>query len=189
MNKLLIISLTSVLYSTTAYADSLDKLRVESSKIVVKEFMGQLKNELQTAMKAGGPNNAINVCRDKAPVIAKNLSDKYGWTVARTSLKTRNVSNAADSWETTVLNKFEQRKIQGEDVKPMAYFEEVKTQEGNSFRFMKAIPTGQVCLACHGDKIDPKVATKLITTYPDDKAIGFKLGDIRGAFTITQPIN
>ena len=71
----------------------------------------------------------------------------------------------------------------------MAYFEEVKTEQGNSFRFMKAIPTGQVCLDCHGDKIDPKVATKLITTYPEDKAIGFKLGDIRGAFTITQPIN
>ena len=87
MNKLLTISLASVLYSTTAYADSMEKLRVESSKIVVKEFMGQLKGELQTAMKAGGPNNAINVCKDKAPVIAKNLSDKYGWTVARTSLK------------------------------------------------------------------------------------------------------
>lgn len=189
MNKLLTIALASVLYSTTVYSDSMDKLRVESSKIVVKEFMGQLKGELQAAMKNGGPNNAINVCKDKAPVIAKNLSEKYGWTVARTSLKIRNASNAPDSWETSVLKKFEQRKAQGEAVKPMAYFEDVKTQEGSSFRFMKAIPTGQVCLTCHGDKIDPKVATKLITSYPEDKAIGFKLGDIRGAFTVTQPIN
>ena len=176
------------LFIGTAYADDDLKERAQNSKKVVKEFMGQLKGELQAGMKAGGPINAISVCKDKAPGIAKSLSDKYGWDIARTSLKTRNTSNAPDAWETKVLNEFEARKAKGEAVKPMAYFEAVENNGKKSFRFMKAIPTGEVCLKCHGDNIAPPIKAKLQELYPDDKATGFKLGDIRGAFTITQPM-
>ena len=95
-------------------------------------------------------------------------------------------SNAADTWETKVLNEFEARKVKGEKVKPMAYFEAVNKNGKKTFRFMKAIPTGQVCLKCHGDNIAPAIKAKLQKLYPNDKATGYKLGDIRGAFTITQ---
>lgn len=176
------------LFISTAYAGDDLKQRAQKSKVVVKEFMTQLKGELKGAMKAGGPVNAINVCKEKAPAIAKNLSEKYGWKVARTSLKTRKASNAPDAWETKVLNTFETRKAKGEDVKPMAYFEAVDNNSKKSFRFMKAIPTGEVCLKCHGENIAPPIKAKLQELYPDDKATGFKLGDIRGAFTITQPM-
>ena len=176
------------LFISTAYAEADLKQHAQKSKVVVKEFMTQLKGELQTAMKAGGPVNAINVCKEKAPAIAKNLSDKYGWEVSRTSLKTRNSSNAPDAWETKVLNDFETRKTKGEAVKPMAHFEVVDNDGKKSFRFMKAIPTGEVCLKCHGGNIAPPIKAKLQELYPDDKATGFKLGDIRGAFSITQPM-
>jgi len=187
MFRLLIALLLCAVFMSTASADDVLKQRAQKSKMVVKEFMGQLKAELQMAMKAGGPLNAIDVCNKKAPVIAKNLSDKYGWKVARTSLKTRNASNAPDDWESKVLNTFEQRKARGEDVKPMAYFEVVEPGGRKYFRFMKAIPTAEVCLKCHGENIAPAVKTRLKQSYPDDMATGFKLGDIRGAFTIIQP--
>jgi len=164
------------------------KERAQKSKVVVKEFMTQLKGELQAAMKAGGPVNAINVCHEKAPAIAAELSEKHGWDIARTSLKTRNPGNTPDEWETKVLNDFEARKAKGEDVKPMAFFEAVDTDGKQNFRFMKAIPTGEVCLKCHGTDIAPAVKAKLQELYPNDMATGFKLGDIRGAFTITQPM-
>ena len=172
------------LFISTAYAGDDLKQRAQKSKVVVKEFMTQLKGELQTAMKSGGPINAINVCHEKAPAIAAALSQKHGWKIARTSLKTRNSSNAPDAWETKVLNDFETRKANGEAVKPMAHFETVD----KNFRFMKAIPTGKVCLKCHGGNIAPPIKAKLQELYPDDKATGFKLGDIRGAFSITQPM-
>lgn len=193
MNRLLFISLALTLSFTNVNAATdkanSEKQRVAESKKVVKAFMGQLKGELQSAMKAGGPTLAINTCKDQAPVIAKNLSDKYGWKVARTSLKTRNPNNAPDTWERSVLEKFEARKNNGEQVKPMAYFETVESNGKSSFRFMKAIPTGEVCLKCHGEDISPKVREKLTTSYPQDMATGFRLGDIRGAFTITQPVD
>lgn len=180
--------ISSLLISSAYAADNDLKQRAQESKKVVKEFMQQLKGELQSAMKAGGPINAIDVCKIKAPAIAQNLSEKHGWKVARTSLKPRNPSNAPDAWETRVLNDFEARKAEGEDVMPMAHFEAVESDGEKAFRFMKAIPTGEVCLTCHGSDIDPKVKAKLQQAYPEDKATGFKLGDIRGAFTISQPM-
>lgn len=130
MKRILLIALA--LTFSPAYADNHLKPHVDKSKSVVKEFMGQLKGELQTAMKAGGPGKAITVCKDKAPVIAKDLSDKYGWRIARTSLKTRNSANAPDAWETRVLEEFNLRKQSGEDVKPMAYFAEVEEKGSKS---------------------------------------------------------
>jgi hypothetical protein len=57
------------------------------------------------------------------------------------------------------------------------------------FRYMKAIPTDEICLNCHGgDTVKPEVAAKLAEFYPDDQARGFSVGDIRGAFTIVQPV-
>ena len=150
--------------------------------------MGQLKGELQSSMKADGPINTVSMCKDKAPAIAKDLSDKYGWKIARTSLKTRNPENSPDTWETRVLHEFEKRKQSGEDIKPMAYFENVNENGVTSFRFMKAIPTGKPCLQCHGDDISASLSEKIKSSYPDDEATGFKLGDIRGAFTITQAV-
>jgi len=66
---------------------------------------------------------------------------------------------------------------------------EIVTENGKKvFRYMKAIPTQDVCLKCHGTDIDPAVIKALDETYPNDKAQGFKEGNIRGAFTISQPM-
>jgi hypothetical protein len=58
-----------------------------------------------------------------------------------------------------------------------------------AFRYMQAIETKKICLVCHGENITAPIAEKLAEFYPDDTAIGFKLGDIRGAFRIVQPLD
>jgi hypothetical protein len=45
------------------------------------------------------------------------------------------------------------------------------------------------CLKCHGENIDPKITAKLDEIYPHDQARGYTVGQIRGAFTITKPLN
>ena len=153
------------------------------SRMAVKEFFGSLKGELVGAMKAGGPVNAIKTCNLKAPEIAHMISNKKGWDVARTSLKLRNPNNAPDAWEKRVLEYFDKRAAAGDDTAKLEFYQVV---DGN-FRYMKAIPTAQKpCLACHGGKVDAKVDAALQDLYPDDKARGYKAGDIRGAFTITR---
>lgn len=160
--------------------------RVDEAKGIIKEFFSTLKGELQAGMKAGGPVNAIGVCNQKAPDIAASTSAKSGWKVARTSLKIRNGDNAPDAWEQQVLESFEQRHAAGENPVGIDFAETVQQDGKTVFRYMKAIPMSDVCLKCHGDKLDPKVEAKLNELYPDDRARGFHLSDIRGAFTLQK---
>jgi len=193
MKKLISVALLCTVPVSMAMAEQDDlKKRAAESKAVVQQFMGKLKGELGRAIKSGGPVEAIEVCHTVAPAIAQEQSKKHGWEVGRTSLKTRNPNNAPDEWETAVLKKFEERAAAGESPAKMAYFEVVEQDGKKAFRFMKAIgmpPLNKApCLKCHGENIDPAVAAKLDKLYPNDMARGYKPGMIRGAFTITQPM-
>lgn len=162
---------------------------VAQARGIVKNFATGLQGELQAAMQAGGPTNAIAVCKDRAPAIAKSEQQKSGWQdVGRTSLKLRNPSNKPDDWELAVLRKFEERKAAGEDPTKIEYSEVVAAGGKKTFRYMKAIPTQEVCLACHGETIDKATEAKLAKLYPKDKARGFKAGDLRGAFTMSKDL-
>lgn len=170
-----------------AGADEVQK-RTEASRPVVQAFGGALKDALGKAMQEGGPAKAIEACNQVAPHIARDQSAKHGWEIGRTSLKTRNDANAPDAWERKVLESFEARKAQGENAEKIEHAEVVTENGKQYFRYMKAIPTGEVCLKCHGTEIDPALKAKLDSLYPNDQARGFKLGDIRGAFTVKQPM-
>lgn len=193
MKKLIVAMTLCVLPLAQASADDNDtRARIGKSKEVIQEFFGSLKSELEAAMKAGGPVNAIEVCNKIAPGIAYDLSGKHNMHVARTSLKTRNPDNAPDAWETAVLEKFAERKAAGEDPDTIAFAEVVEVEGTKEFRFMKAIimpPEDKMpCLKCHGTRIAPEVAGKLDELYPGDMARGYQAGDVRGAFSLRQPM-
>lgn len=162
---------------------------VTASRETVQEFMKTLKQELQAGMQEGGPVNAVSVCNLTAPAIASTYSARNGWEVGRTSLKPRNPDNAPDAWERSVLVSFEARKNAGEDPAKMEFHEVVREDGVSELRYMKAIPTAGLCLACHGEQLDSIVKTRIETLYPDDQALGYREGDIRGAFSITQPLS
>ena len=188
MKKTIILPLICCLSSPLFAATDLDQ-RANQSRAVVKEFMVELKGNLKAALKSGGPLEAIEVCNTKAQAVAEMQSKKHSWQVGRTSLKTRNPNNAPDAWERSVLEGFDTRKAAGEDPKKMEHYEVVTMNGKQFFRYMKAIPTAEKpCLVCHGSKIPPKVAESLDRHYPYDQARGYKAGDIRGAFTIIQPM-
>jgi hypothetical protein len=170
-----------------ARGDSIEE-RTAACRGIAMEFMSALKAELMKAMKEEGPVNAIKVCKNRAPEIAGQKSRATGWRVARTSYKVRNPANAPDGWERRVLESFEARRARGEHVKTLEHGEIVTENGKRFFRYMKAIQTRGICLRCHGTNIDSAVSTALREFYPQDKATGFNLGDIRGAFTITQPM-
>ena len=173
------------LLSEPVMADDLTEFNQQSQQ-AIKEFATTLKSHLVTAMKAGGPTQAITVCNSVAPIIAQDLSAKYDLEIGRTSLKVRNPDNAPDQWEQSVLKQFESRKTQGEDVKTLSFSETVTHDDQQEMRMMKAIPTGKVCLTCHGSDIKPEIQASLAELYPNDEATGFALGDIRGAFTVRK---
>ena len=156
----------------------------QQAKQKVKAFTTELKGELVTAIKTKGLSHAVNVCKEKAPEIAQSLSTD-GWTVGRTSLKTRNHKNVPDQWETQILQTFDADLKSGTPASSLA----ASNINEEAFRFMKAIPTGQVCLACHGQQVDPELMKTIQDNYPKDTATRFTLEDIRGAFTLTKELS
>jgi hypothetical protein len=188
MKRLAALFVCGVLGWCGAWADDYSA-QVAASRATAGEFMQTLKQELLKGMQDGGPVNAISVCNLTAPGIANTYSIRKGWDVGRTSLKLRNPANAPDAWERDVLESFEERKQAGESPAAMEYWE-VVTQDGEPvLRYMKAIPTAELCTACHGEHVDLTVKERLQKLYPHDQATGFRPGDIRGAFTITQPLS
>jgi hypothetical protein len=188
MKRYLLSALFCAAMFGSAIAGQGQDANVAEAKSIIKEFFGTLKGELEAAVKSGGPANAITVCQQRAPAIAHEMSAKTGWQVGRTSLKLRNPANMPDAWELEVLNKFEQRKAAGEDPAKIAYAEVVDQYGKKRFRFMKAIPTAELCLNCHGSELKPEVVKALDKHYAADKARGFKVGDLRGAFTLSKPL-
>lgn len=190
MGRVIFLALGALIaFSGAAVADDTAK-RTEASREASKKLAGALGKDLAAAMESGGPVKAIEMCNTRAPAIAAEISKLEGWRVARTSLKIRNAKSTPDAWEKAVLEKFEARKAAGEDPAKIEHAEIVAQGGKKTFRYMKAIPTAErPCLTCHGGDIKPEVVAALDKHYPNDKARGFKAGDIRGAFTISQPVN
>ena len=169
-------------------ADDVEQALADS-RATVGEFMKTLKQELMSGMQAGGPVNAISVCNLTAPAIANTYSTREGRTVSRTSLRTRNPANAPTDWQRTVLESFDERNAAGEKPATLEYHEVVKQDGVRELRYMKAIPTAELCLACHGEAVDLNVKNRLAKLYPEDQATGYRAGDIRGAFVVTQTLD
>mgnify|MGYP001043518692 CR=1 FL=1 len=183
------ILLMSALFTISATALHADEAQMKSLKgegvSIVKRFGGTLKPELKKALKGGGPAHAIGVCSEQAPAIAQKLRADTGWDVKRVSLKARNASSAVpDAWERKVLEQFDARQMKGESAKKMAFSEVVDGQ----FRFMKAQGVEAVCLTCHAAEVKPEVEAALKEKYPQDKARGYSLGQIRGAFSLAKDL-
>jgi hypothetical protein len=162
---------------------------ISAAKTSIKQFAVALQTELKAAMQAGGPVAAIGVCNQKAIPITEQVSTEQGIKLTRVSLKNRNPDNAPNEWQTSVLESFEVRKTAGSDVGSIAWSETVTVDGKQEFRFMKAIPTAAVCLACHGTNLAPEVSRTLAELYPQDRATGFSEGDIRGAFVATRNLS
>jgi hypothetical protein len=163
---------------------------VAAARQIVKRFAGELKGELKGAVEQEGFEHAIGVCKDAAPGIAAKLSAETGWRVGRTALRLRNPANAPDPAERAALQDFVKRAAAGEPLDKMESAFEAETAEGGkAFRYMKAIPTGELCTTCHGSDIDPELAARIRAAYPEDRATGFKVGELRGAFTLTKPLD
>jgi hypothetical protein len=175
--------------STPAAAVAIDPWTAEAQALA-REYGMTLKGELEAAVKSGGPVKAIVVCKERAPAIAADLSTRAGWDITRVSLKVRNPQmGAPDAWEEEVLTRFEARKAAGNPADTLAVAEVVEQGGQKQFRYMKAIPTAEVCLVCHGADLTPEVTAALDQAYPRDRARGYALGDIRGAFSLTRPLD
>jgi len=187
MKKLLLLSALLVL-SMPAMADKLERYR-EESRAVVGPFMQQLMAENKKAVSEGGPESAIQVCKDIAPAMAGEISRKQGIKLTRVSNKVRNpLLGTPDGWEQKALKKLETQLAKGAKPETLEFAEIVKEPNGKYLRYMKGIVLQPACVACHGSESDisPAVKTRLSDEYPHDQATGYKPGNLRGGVSIKR---
>lgn len=176
-------SLPAVAQEVTQDVQLLTDARKVASSVPPK-----LLEMLNSQIAKDGPASTVDVCSEKAPQMAKAASEKTGWAIRRVSLLNRNPKAVPDAWEQAALEDFDRRTAAGEKPATLEKYGVVEAASGKEYRYMKAIPTQKMCLACHGTSTDisPEVAEHLRTLYPADKATGYAVGQIRGAITIRK---
>ncbi len=150
----------------------------------------KLLEVLNTQIAKDGVASAVTVCSEKAPQMAKAASEQSGWAIRRVSLRNRNPKAVPDAWELAALEDFDRRSAAGETAVSLEKYGMVEEGGRKEYRYRKALPVQQVCVACHGasEKITPEVTERLKALYPADKATGYAVGQIRGAITIRKAL-
>jgi hypothetical protein len=183
--------LSSAMFASgSARADADFDAALAESRSLAGQLGSQLGAALKKELSTGGPESAIGVCRQVAPDLAGQLSRQSGARVARVSLRTRNpLLGQPDAWEQAVLQDFERRLSAGEKPETLEHAELVTEPAGRSFRYMKAIPVQPMCLGCHGatESMAPAIRERLAADYPQDRAVGYAPGQLRGAFSVRKP--
>lgn len=155
-----------------------------------QNYMKELKSVLIANMQEGGPVQAVSVCSDTALDLTKSYSEKNNVDIKRVSFKNRNPLNTPNEFEKTALLKFEkmlaEEKLTGDEI----IIEKVKNEKGEFVRFAKPIIIEGACLLCHGreNEVNQEVAELIKSNYPNDKAVNYKIGDLRGIISVSKKL-
>ena len=167
--------IAAALVAGSAHAQDLDALKVDTRKNALP-VLPKVVGMMQETVANKGVVEAIPVCKESAPALLKAQSVKTGWDMRRVSLRTRNPERGTpDVWEARQLADFNIRAANGEKVETLETGEVVTENGKQVYRYIRAIPVGDVCLQCHGpaDKIDAGLKAQLAKSYPHDTAFGY----------------
>jgi hypothetical protein len=175
---------------STPMASAPDAGWVPQARSVATSVPPKLLAVLQEEIARGGPEGAIAACRDKAPAMARAASEQSGWQVRRVSLRNRNPRAVPDAWERAALEEFDRRAAAKEPAMQLERAEVVQQDGKRVMRYMRALPVVELCTNCHGtpDRLSPAVSAKLKELYPQDLATGYRIGEIRGAMTLSKTV-
>lgn len=140
----------------------------QQANMLKKELLSQVKSK----MAEGGPLHAVEFCHENALELTEEASKK-GYNVGRTSLKYRNPKNAPQEWIRDFL-----KQAQSTTAKNPYAAKVVHNSKGENV-YITPLYTAAACLTCHGSP-SGALKNKLEKLYPDDKALGYSLGEFRG---------
>lgn len=153
-----------------------DSIASQAQMVLLANVSGAIARE--------GVAGAFNYCSEKAITLTDSLAQLYGASLQRLSDRNRNPDNSLqtsqdrESWEKI-------KALMSDEKSEKKHF---INQENNQLFYFKAIPIGMdACLKCHGEpgrEIDESTWALLEEKYPEDKATGYLLGQLRGMWKI-----
>lgn len=161
--------------------DMLRQRGAEISAHMASVLVARLSGEIQERGEVG----AIAYCSEHALAITDSIATRYGVIIQRLSHRYRNPNNAANGKELKIIEHYRQQLAANTMPQPLVYM-----VADTPVYYAPLLVSMPLCLKCHGQPdIDIQMETlqALQQLYPDDRATGFALGDLRGLWKITFP--
>lgn len=155
---------------------------VDRADAAVRQLQLTLISRLKAELSRGGPKAAVTVCRDEAQQLTASVGKAQDLAIGRTSHKVRNPLNAPRPWAAGVVASNAGRPITG--ATPEVF------DLGDRIGVLRPIGQMAMCETCHGprDTVEAAIGDVLRASYPDDQAVGFTAGDLRGWFWVEAPL-
>jgi uncharacterized protein (UPF0335 family) len=162
-------------------ADTRAKYEAKGNAIVQASYEA-LSAKLKNAVANEGIDQAIRTCNMHASPLADSLATAFDAKIKRTALRIRNRGNKPTLEEEAIMKLFKRAQDAGEELRPV-----VLLLDSATVNYYAPITIQPLCLNCHGE---PGVSMKestyetIIELYPKDRAIGYKLDELRGIWSI-----
>lgn len=150
------------------------QIALATKAVLGKNLMGKIQKE--------GTLAALDFCHVKAIPLTDSMSVAKNVTIKRASDKPRNPKNKATSSEEIYIKLFKEDIKNGKDSEPIV------VENGNHVNVYYPITTNSMCLQCHGTpktQVKENVLTGINKNYPNDKAIGYDINQVRGIWNVS----
>ena len=149
-----------------------------------QDLLKTLKSHLMEAMQQEELVDAFEFCAVQAIPLTEEVNDRLPQTVEvkRVSLKFRNPANKPDPMDEEALKSLANSLAQTDSLPKFL----IMRERDHIYRYYKPLQIAKPCLKCHGarETIDEQVLNSLRENYPEDNALNYKLGDLRGAVRV-----
>jgi hypothetical protein len=177
----LVISCSGPAPKNTLSTDDQAKYITEGKKIAMFSAKA-LTGKVIHALEAGGVEHAVEYCNLQASPLIDSLSKSYQARIFRVSDKYRNPANKPDSLDMSILSIYRNQVKEGQELQP-----HLEVSGDQVIYYAPILILNPVCLQCHGEPgstMEQSSRDFIKSKYPDDKATGYKLGDLRGVWKI-----
>ena len=180
MKVTITIVLVTIIFSLGCNSKLQDEAElIVQGKHIAKTTFGVLSTELKEAMAKNGVTGAVQYCNINAMSITDSLSKVHNVTIRRVSDKWRNPLNQPSDEEQLVLDFYKQRMAETNKIEPI-----IKTKNNNKTFYAPIMMKG-MCLTCHSDKSSIPDYSTISSLYPEDRAVGYRIGDLRGVWSVS----
>jgi len=154
---------------------------VRHADLIIATLQDALLSELHRRLDIADPAEALDACHLAAIPVAQRTARYEGVTVGRTSARLRNPANAPPAWAVPIVERYADQ--------PRAKVDGFVVDLGDRVGVLRPIRQQPICASCHGPEptLSPGVRLRLAKRYPEDRAVGFRTGDIRGWFWVDVP--
>lgn len=157
----------------------------EKGKEIVEASFKALSGALKEKMQEGGVEAALEYCSVHALSLTDSLSKVHEARISRVTDKPRNPANELSKADRSVFERFENQWEEDGEVLPHLRIEERRKV------YYSAIGIGkELCLNCHGkigEDIKEEHLELIRERYPEGKATGYEMGDLRGMWRVVFP--